>query len=130
MSPADVLAASLTQSAAGGFLPFRDELAAGRLLGYPVIQSTTGTSHTMYLVDAGDFITSVGAPQFDISDQAVLHMEDTAPLALASGTGPTVASPIRSLYQTDSMAIRLLWDLDWAWRRQNLVAYITALTWD
>ena len=134
MSPGDVLAASLTQAAAGGNFPFLDDLKAGRLLGYPVIQSTTGTgtkpNGNVYLVDAADFISSVGAPMFDVSDQAVLHMEDTSPAALATGTGPTVATPIRSLYQTDSMAIRLLWDLDFAWRRSNMVVWTTAITWD
>jgi len=85
----------------------------------------------MYLVDAADFATAAGAPRFDVSDTAVLHMEDTSPQQLASVATPnTVAAPMRSLYQTDSMAIRLIWDLDWAWKRQNVVAWITGMTWN
>jgi len=131
INPSDVLAMSLTQAAAGGMLPFRDELAQGTLLGYPVLQTTTATNDTMYLVDAADFATSQGAPRFDISDSAVLHMEDTSPQQLASVATPnTVAAPMRSLYQTDSMAIRLIWDLDWVWKRQAVGAWITGMTWN
>jgi HK97 family phage major capsid protein/HK97 family phage prohead protease len=131
INPGDVLAMSLTQAAAGGDLPFRDELARGTLLGYPVIQSATGTTDTFYLMDASDFATSVGVPRFDVSDQAVLHMEDTTPLAIGTaGTPATVAAPTRSLYQTDSMALRLIWPMDWAVRRANTVAWVTNMSWN
>jgi hypothetical protein len=130
INPGDVLAAGLTQATATGDFPFRAELGEGRLLGYPIIQSTTGTNDTMYLMDAADFATALGTPTFDVSDVATLHMEDTTPQQIVSGTGPTVATPVRSLYQTDSIGIRLVWPLDWAVRRTNVVAWITGLTWN
>jgi hypothetical protein len=57
-------------------------------------------------VDAADFIIiEGGAPRFDVSDQATLHLEDTTPLAIGTAGAPaTVAAPVRSLFQTDSMA--------------------------
>jgi len=130
MNPGDVLVAALTQATATGDFPFRDELGQGRLLSYPVIQSTSGTSDTMYLLDAADFATSVGTPTFDVSDVATLHMEDTTPAQIVSGTGPTVATPVRSLFQTDSIGIRLTWNLDWAMRRTGVIAWITNLSWN
>ena len=130
MNPGDVLAAGLTQATATGDFPFRAELGTGRLLGYPIIQSTTGTNDTMYLMDAADFATAIGTPMFDVSDVATLHMEDTTPAQIVSGTGPTVATPVRSLFQTDSIGIRLVWPLDWAVRRTNVVAFITTLSWN
>jgi len=132
INPGDVLAISLTQAAAGGDLPFRDELAGGTLLGYPVIQTTTGTSDLMYLVDAADFITATGdTPNFSVSDQAVLHMEDTTPTAISgTGTPAVVASPTRSLWQTDTMAIRMILDINWARKRAGTVSWTQTMTWN
>jgi HK97 family phage prohead protease/HK97 family phage major capsid protein len=133
MAPGDVLAASLTQSAAGGFLPFRDELARGTLLGYPVLQTTTGTNDMMYLLDAADFITATGdTPRFDVSDQAVLYMESapgTTQLGTA-GTPATISAPARSLWQTDVIGIRMILDINWAMRRTGVVAWTQTMTWN
>jgi hypothetical protein len=57
-------------------------------------------------------------------------MDDTTPLALsATGAPNTVAAPIRSLYQTDSLAIRMTLDLNWAMRRTGVVAFVSTITW-
>lgn len=132
MNPGDVLAAQLTQAAAGGDFPFLDELAQGRLLGYPVIQTITGLSDMMVFMDAADFMTATGdTPNFSVSDQAVLHMEDTSPAALSTVATPnTVAAPIRSLWQTDSLAIRMIMDINWAMRRTGVIAWTDTMTWN
>jgi HK97 family phage major capsid protein/HK97 family phage prohead protease len=132
MNPGDVLAIQLTQAAAGGDFPFLDELAGGTLLGWPVITSTTGLTDKMFLVDAADFLTATGdTPQFSVSDQAVLHMEDTTPAAIGTaGTPPVVATPARSLWQTDTMAIRMIMDINWAMRRAGATAFLSAPTWN
>src|SRR4029077_6873467 len=132
MNPADALAISLTQAAAGGAFPFLDEIGRGTLMGYPLITSSTCPVDTMFFLDAADFITATGdSPRFDVSDQAVLHMEDTTPLQISStGTPPTVAAPARSLWQTDTIGIRMIMDLNWAVRRTGVVTYTTAMTWN
>jgi len=132
MSPGDALAIQLTQAAAGGDLPFRDELSRGTLLGFPVIQSTNATADTFYLVDAADFVTATGdTPNFSVSDQATLHMEDTSPLAIGTaGTPATVAAPVRSLWQTDTIGIRMILDMNWALRRTGMVQWITGQSWN
>lgn len=131
MSPADVLAISLMQNA-GGDMPFKAELTAGTLLGYPVITSTTMTADTIIILDAADFITATGdVPNFSVSDQATLHMEDTSPAALSTVATPnTVAAPIRSLWQTDTIGIRMIMDINWALRRTGVVGLLTAPTWN
>jgi HK97 family phage major capsid protein/HK97 family phage prohead protease len=132
INPGDALAIQLTQAAAGGDLPFRDEIARGTLLGYPLIQSTSCPVDTMFLLDAADFITATGdTPNFSVSDQAVLHMEDTTPLPISStGTPATVAAPARSLWQTDTMAIRMIMDVNWAMRRTGCVVWTQTMTWN
>jgi HK97 family phage major capsid protein len=131
MNPGDVLKASLLQTTTGD-TPFREELARGTLLGYPVLQTTTGLSDMMALIDAADFITATGdTPQFSVSDQAVLHMEDTTPLAIGTaGTPPTVAAPVRSLWQTDSLAIRMILDINWAKRRAGVFQWTDTMAWN
>ena len=130
MNPAQVLSIGLTQNAGGDF-PFAAEVNGGALRGYPIIQSTTQPAGTVTLLDAADFASATGdEPQFDVSDQAVLHMEDTTPLPIGTTGAPnTVAAPTRSLWQTDSIGIRMLLDINWAMRRTGVVAWVAGVTW-
>lgn len=130
MNPADLVGVSLTQNAGGDF-PFRAEAGTGSLLGYPVLSSTTQPKGTVILMDAVDFFSATGDDaRFDVSDQATLHMEDTAPLPIASvGTPNVVAAPVRSLWQTDSLGIRMIMDVNWAMRRTGVVTYVSGITW-
>ena len=133
MNPGDILAASLLPATAGGGeFPFKSELTGGTLQGYPVISSSNVTADTMLLVDAGDFVSVTGdAPRFDISDQATIHMEDTTPLAISTvGSPATVAAPVRSLWQTDCLAVRMLLDINWGMRRTGTVAWTQTMTWN
>ena len=82
-------------------------------------------------IDAADFVAVGGeAPRFEISDQATLHMEDTAPADIVSGAAPgTPANPVKSLWQTDSLALRLILPINWTIRRAGVVAYVAGVTW-
>jgi len=131
MNPTDVLSASLASAANTGIFPFKEETAQGRLANLPIIDSGTVPAKTLVLIDAADFV-SAGAqgPRFEVSDQATLHEEDTAPLPLASpGTPAVVAAPIRSLWQTDSLALRLILPMNWTIRRAGVVAWTQNITW-
>jgi HK97 family phage major capsid protein/HK97 family phage prohead protease len=130
MNPVQVLSIQFQTNANGQFI-FQDEIAQGRFRGYPLYQSTTVPSGTVLLIDAADFFSATGdTPTFNASDTATLHMDDTTPLALsATGAPNTVAAPIRSLYQTDSLAIRMTMDLNWAMRRTGVVAFVSSVTW-
>jgi HK97 family phage major capsid protein len=134
MNPGDVLAASLLQATAGGGeFPFKDELSRGMLQGYPVIQSSNVASDLMLLVDAADFISVTGdTPRFDVSDQATLHMEDTTPLQIATGAqgSGVLATPTRSLWQTDTIGIRMMLDINWGLRRTGVIAWTQTMTWN
>lgn len=130
MNPGDVLAAQLVQTTVGE-TPFREEISRGTLLGFPILQSTTCAYRTMFLIDAADYITATGdTPNFAVSDQAVLHMEDTTPAQITTGGAtPAFASPVRSLFQTDSIAIRMIMDINWALRRTGIVQWTDTLVW-
>lgn len=130
MNPVQALAISLTQNAGGDFT-FAAGMERGMLNGYPVIQSANVTAGTVFLVDAADFFTATGdEPRFDVSDQATLHMEDTTPAQIGTaGTPNVVAAPVRSMFQTDSIALRMILDMNWSMRRTGSVAFAQSVTW-
>jgi hypothetical protein len=125
----DMLRAGLLSAANTGIFPFRDEIKAGTLATIPYIDSANVPSKTMILVDAADFVVVGGdAPRMEMSDQATLHMEDTTPLELVASPS-TVAAPQRSLFQTDSLALRMVLPLNWLQRRAGTVAWVQNVTW-
>jgi HK97 family phage prohead protease/HK97 family phage major capsid protein len=127
----DMLRASLLNAMNTGIFPFRAEIAGGTLNTIPIIDSATVPAKTLILVDAADFVVVGGdAPRMEMSDQATLHMEDTTPLDLVSSGSPgTVASPQRSLFQTDSLALRMVMPLNWLQRRAGTVAWVQGVNW-
>lgn len=114
-----------------GLFPFRDEINAGRLNGRPLIQSGTVPLGTVLCVDAADYVSVSGdTPRFEVSDQATLHMEDTTPVDIGSaGTPPVVAAPVKSMFQTDSLALRLILPMNWAMRRPGVVSWVAGVNW-
>jgi HK97 family phage prohead protease len=130
MNPVDVLSASLASAANTGIFPFKEELGRGTLANIPIIDSATVTAKTVILVDAADFVTFQGdVVRMELSDQATLHLEDTNPLDLVSGSPGVVATPQRSLFQTDTIALRMIAPLNWALRRTGVVAWTQTVTW-
>jgi HK97 family phage major capsid protein len=90
-----------------------------------IVESTYATANRLIAIRNSDFATALGdAPEFDVSEQATIHMEDTTPLEIVSGTGPTTADPVRSLWQTASIGVRMIMDVSWKMRRSGMVAWI------
>jgi len=150
MNTQRALSLGLVTNAAGNFM-FRDELVTGTLLGIPVVASTTVPPAIVFLVDGAELAAAYDeTPQMDISDQATLHMESTpatvpptadtvAPIAYPEGGAPggtpgtaalgDFAQPVRSLWQTATLGLRLLWDITWNQRRAGAVYTITGVAW-
>jgi hypothetical protein len=129
VNPTDMYRASLLQATNTGIFPFRDEIRGGSINNIPIIDSANVTAKTMILVDAADFVVAGSeAPRMEMSDQATLHMEDTNPTDLVASPS-TVAAPQRSLFQTDSLALRMVLPLNWLVRRAGVIAYTSSVTW-
>jgi hypothetical protein len=106
------------------------KLRAGAQFDYPVLASPALAAGTVLVIESGSFVSGFSAvPEIDTTNTAVLHMEDTTPLALVSGAGPTVASPIRSLLQTDASAIRMILRCSWGVRASGHIQLLTSATW-
>ena len=82
----------------------------------------------VYMIDAADFVSVTGAPEFECREVATIHMEDTTPLNIASGAqgSGVLATPTQSMFQTAQIAIRMLANVNWAMRRTGMVQFISA----
>jgi hypothetical protein len=106
------------------------ELANGRLKTFRVADSIYFPADQVLLIDADAIFMAGGAPEFVMSSEATLHEENTTPLPIGTaGTPAVVAAPVRSLYQTNSQALRMLQDLSWLMLRDGAVQQITAVDW-
>lgn len=126
MNPAQGLALSMMPGPGDGRFGWAEPLM-NRLT---IIESTRATSGRLIALRNSDFATAIGdAPEFDISEQATVHMEDTTPLEIVSGTGPTTADPVRSFFQTATIGVRMLMDVSWKMRRTGMVQWIDTTSW-
>lgn len=98
---------------------------------FDVIVSTNVPAGNVYLIDAADFATAAGsAPEFEVSEHTVLHMEDTSPAHIAvAGTPNVVAAPAQSMFQTAQIALRMLMDVSWGMRRTGMVQWMDEVDW-
>lgn len=124
MNPLQAMSLGLQTNAAGAFIfPSANE----RFLGYQVIVSNNVPAGTLLLVDAADFATVANdTPQFYISNEATLHMESATPEPINDGTP---ATPVISLFQQDSFAVRMIQQMNWTMRRTGMVSGISGITW-
>jgi len=95
-----------------------------------ILEAPTLPAKQIVGIDANDFVSAESEePRFTISTESSIH-EDDAPTALSAvGSPNTVAAPMRSLFQTDCVALRGISFVDWILRRPNRIATITGVTW-
>lgn len=99
----------------------------GTFMGLPVIVSEAAGT-TITLVNAGDvWLADDGGVNVDMSGEASLQMVDN-PTGTSTGADPVEATLV-SMFQTNSMAIRVEKFINWARRRPTGVATITAAEW-
>jgi hypothetical protein len=90
----------------------------------PLIGSASLEAGTVIMVDAADFACAGGlVPRFDISREAALHFEDETPEHLHGG------SPVRSLWQEETLGLRMVLYVDWLLRRPGMVAFMRNVHW-
>jgi hypothetical protein len=103
------------------------KLYAGPRFDAPILPSAALAANTVIVVDQESFISAFGdVPEFQTSNEATLH-EDTAPTQISS-TSTAVAAPVRSLWQTATIAMRCIFRVSWGLRAAH-VAFISGTTW-
>lgn len=126
MNPARWYGVKLAITAAG--TPVFPEAANNQLMGIPVVTSTNVPAAVIFLIDAAEVAFAGGAPRFLGTEVATIHEEDTAPAPIVTAV-PATANPVRSLFQTNSSALRAVWEIDWAVTRAGAVQTITGAGW-
>jgi hypothetical protein len=131
MNPAQARKIGMASTTTGDFAFGSPSEAAAKFGASRIISSTTVTAGRVIAVDADWFASATGdAPRFAVSNEATLHEEDTTPLALGTTGSPNVvAAPMRSLFQTDSIAIRLSLYVTWMMVRTAMVQTIASVGW-
>jgi hypothetical protein len=101
-----------------------------KLYNIPVEHGINVPATTVFLIDAAEIAFAGGAPKFKGSTEATLHEEyvQTDVKQIVDGAG-VVAAPVRSLFQTNSAALRGIWEVDWLVLRPGAVQTITGATW-
>jgi hypothetical protein len=93
-----------------------------------VLGSPALPADRLIAVDAGALVHGFdGQPSIMASREALIHMSDSAGEAVnAAGS---VSDPLRSLFQTDALSLRVDLTIAFAARRTNAVAFANGVTW-
>jgi len=104
------------------------EVNSGSFAGQPIVQSTNIPADTVFFIDAEALVKANNiAPEFTVSNQATLVMADPAS-EIVDGAG-TAGKPVRSMYQTDTVAIRFVLGVTWDKYRDNGIQILTGVSW-
>jgi hypothetical protein len=105
--------------------------AVGPKFDYPILASAALAANSIVGVEAKSFVSGFSAtPTFDTSDQTVVHLEDTSPGQISTIGSPNVVSaPLRSLWQTNSTAVKMILHCAWGMRAAGHVQTISSTTW-
>jgi hypothetical protein len=95
-------------------------------LKYPVWPSRA-VGNTVIALDPTAFVIAFGGVDIEASESGTLHMSDV-PLEIVSGTGPATADPARALFQTATIAVRMLVDVAFV-QRNDLVCFMEDISW-
>jgi hypothetical protein len=91
-----------------------------------VIASSALAAGTVVAIAPQAFVGILETPRIDASIEAIVHM-DTAPADIA--TGGVVAAPTRSLWQTNSVGLRMITPVSWALRAAGAVSFMNSVNW-
>lgn len=153
MNPQQALGLKFATNMLG--LPAFPEVGQGNLAGYPLITSNNVPVGTVVVLDAADFASAAGVPDFTVSEEATLTManaDGTAPTqAITSGgvvdvpgqVGPDLGIKVAggavgagtanvvamSMFQQWAIALRMVIPVHWSMRRPGMVSVITGVDW-
>jgi hypothetical protein len=107
------------------------KMRIGPRFDYPILASAALAAGTIVAIEAKSFVSGFSAtPTFDVSDQTVVHLEDTSPAQVSTaGTPNVVAAPLRSLWQTNCTAVKMVLKCAWGMRATGHVQLVSSTTW-
>jgi hypothetical protein len=96
---------------------------------FPIYPSGGLSDGTLVAIAPRALCVASSEARLDVRNEVTLHM-DTSPTPLSTGStaAPIEAYPIRGLWQTDCVSIRLMADCTWGWRGAG-IAWTDTVTW-
>ena len=99
-------------------------------LSIPVWGSLAVDEDRVIGIDPGSLVHGFGAePDIDASIESTLHMADDPAQAGVAGSPNVVAASLRSMFQTDFVALRAIVDIAFGARRTGAVAFVDVDGW-
>ena len=106
-------------------------------VGIPIVSGLSLPPDVVFLIDCGAIPFASDPPTIESSTEAVVHEDDGAPntdektgaTVLPIVDGGTVATPVRSLFQTHATGTKVVWEVDWAVVKTGAVQTITGVAW-
>jgi hypothetical protein len=87
---------------------------------------------TVIALDPAAFVSAFGPePEISASTETLLHMESATPLPIATGAqgSGVLATPAKSMFQIDAIALKINLRASWAWRVSGAVAWVASTNW-
>jgi hypothetical protein len=95
---------------------------------WPILTSASLAARTVIAVAAAAIVSATdGAPQIDARSETALHLAD--PAAEIVTAGGSRATPVGSVFQTDSIALRMRLPIAWALRDARGLAWMSNVNW-
>jgi hypothetical protein len=106
-------------------------MMASPLFNIPILESTVlASTKTVILIEPSSFASAFdNVPEFNVVDAPLFHYEDTTALPINAGT---MAVPVRSPFQTDSLVLQLKLRAAWGMRTAATaphIAYVSGVSW-
>jgi hypothetical protein len=96
---------------------------------FEILASSALTTGTVMAVAVNALVFAAApSPRIESSIEAVINFEDSAPQNLVT-SGTPGAGLSRSLFQTDAIALRLIWPMTWGARQSGAVSWTSGVTW-
>ncbi|MBR1170709.1 phage major capsid protein [Bradyrhizobium liaoningense] len=97
---------------------------------YPVLTSAALAAGTVIAIAPNGLASAIDpVPRFEIASEGTLVMDDAAAQLSAVGTPNVIAAPARSLFQTDTLALRVILQVSWGLRGPSAIAYMSGVAW-
>lgn len=99
---------------------------------FQVVASSGLTAGTVIALAANAVAIGAGSSvRYETDDTTTLHMEDTAPadIGIVGSPANIASAPARSLFQTDCVALRLIFECDFKLRVANSLSWMASVAW-
>jgi hypothetical protein len=99
------------------------------LLPTPTIRAPFLPNRMVIAIDCAAFASILGTIDLSSTEESLIHLSDTPAQIGVAGSPNAVSAPATSLFQTATLALRSILDVNWGLRRTGSVAWMSSINW-